>query len=397
MTVAASPLRPARVVAALLVFAATMAGIVLGRSAAGGADPLTAGATPNLAAAVGYLTNGANLVDGTHYEPFGAGFTDIGLTLDGALGLAAAGTDNSALANVTNYVAANANSWTGIGTPDVSGGSVGKEALLAEVVGDDPRSFGGNDLIAALDQSVCSGASTPPATACLAAGTYENSASTFNQALGVIAQLRAGDSVNAQSPISYLESQQQLSGAWPSLIPSTGDSDVDSTAMAVMALDLVPGASASAAVHQGIAWVASQQELDGGFPGVSGDNTNSAALAIMAMDLEPTAFVAQISAGLAFLAAEQNPDGGFNISSSPGSQLGSDLRASAQAVNGAVGTSFGTLADPLGPTPPAGPGHGYWEVAADGGIFSFGDAGYFGSMGGTRLNQPVVGMVSPAS
>ena len=35
---------------------------------------------------------------------------------------------------------------------------------------------------------------------------------------------------------------------------------------------------------------------------------------------------------------------------------------------------------------------GYWEVASDGGIFSFGDAQFFGSMGGTRLNQPVVGI-----
>ena len=37
-------------------------------------------------------------------------------------------------------------------------------------------------------------------------------------------------------------------------------------------------------------------------------------------------------------------------------------------------------------------GKGYWEVAADGGIFSFGDAAFFGSMGGAHLNQPIVGM-----
>jgi hypothetical protein len=39
-------------------------------------------------------------------------------------------------------------------------------------------------------------------------------------------------------------------------------------------------------------------------------------------------------------------------------------------------------------------GGGYWEVAADGGIFSFGDATFHGSMGGTRLNQPIVGMAA---
>ncbi len=42
-------------------------------------------------------------------------------------------------------------------------------------------------------------------------------------------------------------------------------------------------------------------------------------------------------------------------------------------------------------------GNGYWLVAADGGIFSYGDARFHGSMGGTRLNQPVVGMAATPS
>ena len=37
-------------------------------------------------------------------------------------------------------------------------------------------------------------------------------------------------------------------------------------------------------------------------------------------------------------------------------------------------------------------GLGYWEVASDGGIFSFGDATFYGSMGGQPLNKPIVGM-----
>jgi hypothetical protein len=39
-------------------------------------------------------------------------------------------------------------------------------------------------------------------------------------------------------------------------------------------------------------------------------------------------------------------------------------------------------------------GGGYWLVAADGGVFSFGDATFYGSMGGKALNSPVVGMAS---
>ena len=38
--------------------------------------------------------------------------------------------------------------------------------------------------------------------------------------------------------------------------------------------------------------------------------------------------------------------------------------------------------------------HGYWLVAADGGIFAFGDARFYGSTGSTKLTQPIVGMAS---
>ncbi len=37
-------------------------------------------------------------------------------------------------------------------------------------------------------------------------------------------------------------------------------------------------------------------------------------------------------------------------------------------------------------------GRGYWLVARDGGIFSFGDARFFGSTGNIRLNKPIVAM-----
>jgi hypothetical protein len=37
-------------------------------------------------------------------------------------------------------------------------------------------------------------------------------------------------------------------------------------------------------------------------------------------------------------------------------------------------------------------GRGYWLVASDGGVFSYGDATFVGSHGGSPLNQPIVGM-----
>ena len=48
----------------------------------------------------------------------------------------------------------------------------------------------------------------------------------------------------------------------------------------------------------------------------------------------------------------------------------------------------------MAPTPD---GRGYWLVAADGGVFSSGDATFHGSTGGTRLNKPIVGMSATTS
>jgi hypothetical protein len=43
----------------------------------------------------------------------------------------------------------------------------------------------------------------------------------------------------------------------------------------------------------------------------------------------------------------------------------------------------------------AGPnGGGYWLVASDGGVFSFGSATFHGSSGGIQLNEPVIGLAS---
>jgi ribosomal protein L24E len=39
-------------------------------------------------------------------------------------------------------------------------------------------------------------------------------------------------------------------------------------------------------------------------------------------------------------------------------------------------------------------GKGYWLVASDGGVFSFGNAAYDGSMGGHHLNRPIVGIAA---
>jgi hypothetical protein len=346
----------------------TAAGLVVaGALAALPAPAHAASTTPDLRAATRYLvtsdtadgvSEGTTLKHDGYYES-GPRFADFGLTMDGAYALAAAHARTPVLQKVVSFIQSGTDgsgntirdyTETGPaeevdgGYPYISSGGLGKEALLAEMVGDDPTSFGGQNLIALIDGTVCTTKTDQPSF-CAGKGAYENAYSTFSQALALMAQLRAGDAANAAAPIAYLERQQQSSGAWSSCQPAC-DSDVDSTAMAVMALALSRTVPARAAAQRAINWIAAQQESDGGFPGASGDSTNTTALALMALHLATprTEYAAQIADGLTFLAGEQNADGGFDIATG---QTGSDVRASTQAVSGIVGTSFGTVSDPL--------------------------------------------------
>jgi autotransporter-associated beta strand protein len=61
-----------------------------------------------------------------------------------------------------------------------------------------------------------------------------------------------------------------------------------------------------------------------------------------------------------------------------------------------TGTVFGAANTPSGTPPPPAPaaGHGYWLLGSDGGIFTFGDAGFFGSTGAKKLNAPIIAMAA---
>ncbi|MEU5371255.1 prenyltransferase/squalene oxidase repeat-containing protein [Streptomyces sp. NPDC005951] len=317
------------------------------------------GVGPDLKKGIAFLTGPANLHQGRYYRADEkTGRADFGLTIDGAFALAATGHDGNALRTVVDFLeqggkdgeGRSLHDWTGVGGKAALGGSMGKAAVLAQVVERDPRDFGGQDLIAGLAEAVCEKPSTAPDRSCPAAGAYTFAPSVFAHSLGIIAQLRAGEEKAAKAPVAYLAGLQHGSGAWPSLIPATGDSEVDSTAMAAMTLDLVPGDAHAAAVDKALAWLASQQLPDGGFPGASGNSVNSAGLAVQGLSLDAEKYDQQITKALKFLASQQNKDGGFNVAKE--GQRGSDIRASAQAVGGATGISFGTLTRSLRGTTP---------------------------------------------
>lgn len=317
------------------------------------------GVGPDLRKGIAYLTRPANLHHGRYYQADRkTGRADFGLTIDGAFALAATGHDDNALRTIVDFLEQGGkdgegralHDWTGAGAKHALGGSMGKAAVLAQVVERDPRDFGGQDLITGLADAVCEKASTAPDRSCAAEGAYTYAPSVFAHSLGIMAQVRAGEEKAAEAPIAYLARLQHTSGAWPSLIPATGDSEVDSTAMAAMTLDLVPGDAHAAAVDKALAWLAAQQLPDGGFPGASGNSVNSAGLAVQGLSLKAEKYDQQITKALKFLAAQQNKDGGFNVAKE--GQRGSDIRASAQAVGGATGISFGTLTRSLEGTTP---------------------------------------------
>ncbi len=68
------------------------------------------------------------------------------------------------------------------------------------------------------------------------------------------------------------------------------------------------------------------------------------------------------------------------------------LAPSADQVHAFSGSAG--IPGPPSPPPPAPPNSSYWEVASDGGIFTFGNAAFYGSMGGKPLNRPIVGMAA---
>jgi hypothetical protein len=72
--------------------------------------------------------------------------------------------------------------------------------------------------------------------------------------------------------------------------------------------------------------------------------------------------------------------------------LTQSVESSDQVVYRAVPATSGVEA--AAPTTSDRPTAGYWAVGADGGVFAFGAAGFYGSMAGQGLSQPIVGMTS---
>jgi hypothetical protein len=90
------------------------------------------------------------------------------------------------------------------------------------------------------------------------------------------------------------------------------------------------------------------------------------------------ALSAAVFVGAAPVAADVDPSDTIEVGAAP--EVGSLRTLGVRPVSRVLGIA------------PSATGNGYWNVAGDGGIFAFGDAPFFGSMGGLALNRSMVGM-----
>jgi beta-mannanase len=103
--------------------------------------------------------------------------------------------------------------------------------------------------------------------------------------------------------------------------------------------------------------------------------------------VSPTASTAQYGGGHLFAA---DPNGGY-WTVTPAGAVAAFAGAPALGSPALSGTHLSKPIVGMSSTPD---GEGYWLVASDGGIFSYGDAHFYGSTGAIHLNQPIVGMSS---
>ncbi len=330
------------------------------------------------------------------------GTADLSATANTVLALASANADPAGTSAAISYLEAHVNAYVVQSDNEDGPGQLALLILDAHALGVNPRSFGGTDLVARL---LATEQTSAPNVGLFGAQdqAYDGA---FRQGLA-LAALAAVNVTPASAEISWLTSQQCPDGGWTSYVtsanPCSGDPaafvgpDTNSTALAIQGLEAVNGLDAAHAASA-LSFLISGQDADGGWssfpntvsaPGVSDPNSTAVVIqSLISLGLSPVASQFQKGSGnpatsLASFQLASGPDrGAFAF---PGIS-GPDLLATYQAVPAVAGVEFPFVAN-FGST-------GYWLTASDGGIFSFGNATFQGSHGGSPLNKPIVGIAS---
>lgn len=267
--------------------------------------------SPSQAAALASTWLSTESVDGIFRY---AGFPDWGFTADVALGHASAGQGTSHGGATLEALRANAVAMTNVGSTPVSAAGTAKLALVAAVYGQDPTDFGGVNLVTTLNSLMVTSGDN--------AGLYSDSANptpafpnSFTQSYALTAAARIG--AGNEAAVAYLLAQQCPDGGFrleASGTPCTDSttSDVDSTALAVQALEAASlagfgdGPTVARSIDAGSAYLVMNQNADGSFSS-SGEwgmkNTNTTGLAAQA--LRATGAIASADLASAYLRSQQ--------------------------------------------------------------------------------------------
>ena len=378
----------------------------------------------------------------------GSGVPSLSSTAQTILALSAANVDPQGASLALSYMKSNIDSYVTVDGAD----GPGQLALLildAEALGVDPTTFGSTNLVSRLlaTQQTTGADAGLFGTETQLADDYTG---TYQQGLALVSLAAAG--VRGTSQIhaadSWLVGQQCPDGGWtlPDVALNSCDGtpadfsgpDTNSTSLALQGL-LAQGALTPVAEALGLGFLTTGQDADAGWsyyantvatPGVSDpDSTALVIQALVAMGDSPAAAMFTKGWGhpcvdAPVLPAQLRPRRRrLLLPASTDPRHPCHLRAGARLGRPAlrVGTvgqwllgggvrrwhlqlrcrgQFPGLGRRNPPQRPGGgPGihlrrGGYWEVASDGGIFTFGDADFYGSMGGKPLNKPVVGIAA---
>jgi hypothetical protein len=406
-------IRTRRLAATTLVASITALVAVASSALAGAAAPrstATAAPLPSLPQQVAARSASIWLAQQFNPQGFisapGSSQPDLSATAQSVLALSAANVDLPVARSALSYLSGHVDQYV----PDEGADGPAQLAQLildAEALGANPQRFGGTDLVARLlATEQTSGADaglfgTETQLENFAAGSFQQ-----GLALAALATTGAKGSAQTHAAVDWLLSEQCSNGSWTlpdtTLTPCNGrpvdfaGPDTNSTALAVDGLAAVGGLTPDAATRAQT-FLEAGQDADGGwsyYPSTAADpqstDPDSTALVIqslIALGISPASSVFvhgganPVSALLSFQLTSGTGSGAFFFPPAPAP---ANLIATYEAVPALAGLTF-----PFGPS-----GLSYWEVASDGGIFTFGNATFHGSMGGATLNQPVVGMAS---
>ena len=283
------------------------------------------------------------------------GVSDPSVTADALISLVAAresgdGADvDRAIERGTTYL-----EQQSAGYAETGAGQAAKIALAALAVGADPRSFGGTDLLALVDDG------QNEETGVYGSGVYDH-------ALAMLALTGAGREIPEEA-FAALEDTRSTSGGWSfDGNPEPAATETNTTAVVIQAL-VASGQGESELIAGGLEFFRTAQADNGAFKFQPSEtfsaDANSTALvvqALMAAGEDPAGDTWRNAAGA--LAAFQNPSGAFRYADD---QPDDNIFATVQAVPALAGRTLPVVAaGGVRSTPAATPAaRGDWQVAA---------------------------------